>query len=147
MRLSRKIDYGNNMDSECITLCDALNSVKGITTSGSCCGHDSCPFYIFFRVTLMKGLFFVTRCVDKRYWKHGHEWTIDLSVGDTIVDDVLPTAFRLQSEKVGEEARQQALDLVENMNNHLNHINFKKGFGLTFDDFCCQREAEGTSKC
>ena len=137
MRLNRKINYEDNMDFECVALCNALNSVKGIVTHESCCGHGSCSFSIFFRATSWKGLFFVTRCVDKRYWKHGHEWMINLSVGDTIVNGVLPTSFRLQSERIGKEAFRQSLDLVENMNHHLHHTNFKKGFGMTFDDFYC----------
>ena len=127
--------YDGDMDKECIPLCDAMNAVKGIITSESCCGHGKESFSIYFKVTSFKGLFFITRCIDSRYFKHGCKWTCDLTVGDTIVDGILPTSFYLHSEDVGEEAYKQANDLVKNMNWHLNHKNFMKGFGLDLEDF------------
>lgn len=137
-RLSAEVDYGPDMDEECRSLCDALNSVKGIQTSESCCGHGERPFHVWFKVTDMKGLFFVTRCVDRRYWKQGHEWGITLHVGDTIEDGILPTGFLLGSEKVGEEAYRQAASLVENLNHHLNHEAFKRLFGFDICDFVAE---------
>jgi len=134
--------YTGDMDKECVPLCNALNAVKGIITTDSCCGHDKNPFIIFFKATSFKGLFFVTRCIDRRYWKHGWKWTCELSVGDMIVDGILPTSFVLSSKEVGNEAYKQANDLVENMNHHLNHVAFKKGFGLTFGDFMCKGDGE-----
>jgi len=53
--------YTGDMDKECVPLCNALNAVKGIITTDSCCGHDKNPFIIFFKATSFKGLFFVTR--------------------------------------------------------------------------------------
>jgi hypothetical protein len=42
--------------------------------------------YIFFAVDEKEaeGLFFLTRCVDNRYWEFGNNWRIELSVGDQI---------------------------------------------------------------
>ena len=36
------------MDEEVIALCSAMNTVKGIETIESCCGHGERPFHIWF---------------------------------------------------------------------------------------------------
>ena len=38
----------NVMDSECISLCKAINPFRGIETVESCCGHGERPFHIWF---------------------------------------------------------------------------------------------------
>lgn len=129
--------YGDDMDIECIDLCDALNAIPGIATMESCCGHGSHQFMVFFRVTDQKGLFFLTRCVDRRYWKYGYLWKIELSVGDSIYEDGnLPTTYLLHSgPMVGEDSYDQAKSLINNLNEHLNHKNFMKHYNLNINDF------------
>ena len=41
------IQYPDDMDKECIPLCDLFNSI-GLTTQFSCCGHGESPFRIIF---------------------------------------------------------------------------------------------------
>lgn len=41
------IQYPDDMDKECIPLCDLFNSI-GLTTQFSCCGHGESPFKIIF---------------------------------------------------------------------------------------------------
>ncbi|KKL56769.1 hypothetical protein LCGC14_2242080 [marine sediment metagenome] len=36
------------IDPECVNLCVALNTLNGITTQESCCGHGDDPFRIWF---------------------------------------------------------------------------------------------------
>jgi hypothetical protein len=141
----KKRRYKGKMDAEVVSLCDALNACPGIITFESCCGHGKDPFSIYFYATDPVGLFFVTRCADRRYWKHGHRWTIHLSVGDDTAradgrthrrmgidpakpDDILPTTYVLESlawwgkeleVTCGEKAYRQAQDLVRNMILHL----------------------------
>jgi hypothetical protein len=131
--------YDGFMDDECIALCNAMNALPGITTVESCCGHGGLgsPFRIWFKVDGKnnKGLFFLTRCVDRRYWKYGYLWKIELSVGD-MYEGVLPIMYCLSSGPiVGEEAYTQADSLVENMNYYLNHENFMKEYDLNIKDF------------
>lgn len=125
------------LDEEVIPLCTAMNALPGIITKESCSGHGKEPAIIFFNVEDGKqdGLFFLTRCVDVRYWKYGHRWTISLSVGDTYENGQLPTFFLLRSADVGKEAYEQMADLIENMNYHLNHKNFMSGFDLDISRF------------
>lgn len=126
------------MDKEIVDLCDAMNALPGIETTDSCCGHSSSPLEIFFKVTSEEGLFFLTRCVDRRYWKYGYLWGIELSVGDRYESGIepRPVAYHLHSGPiVGEEAYEQAKDLVRNMNNHLNIKAFMDGYDLDIKDF------------
>lgn len=121
------------MDKECIPLCNTLNSLKGIETFESCCGHNKEPYRIFFVSKNSNiGLFILTRCINSRYWKFGHLWKIELTVGDTCFKNkYLPIHYYLHSGNiVGENAYLQANDLIENINYHLNHKNFKKLFKI-----------------
>ncbi len=135
--------YGEEMDPEVVDLCNAMNSLPGIETFNSCCGHGKNPFHIWFEVDpnkdpRLQGLFFLTRCVDHRYWAFGHIWRIELSVGDMYdhADQILPTHYLLTSGKTkGELAYDQAKSLVKNMEEHLNHKSFFNGFDLELKKF------------
>lgn len=137
INFNRRFEYDDNMDVECINLCDALNALPGIETRESCCGHSCSPFTIYFRVTDEKGLAFLTRCVDHRYWKYGYLWRIWLTIGDTPYEDGhRPITYILTSDPiVGEDAYAQAQSLIDNMNDHLNIPAFLELFDLSLDDF------------
>lgn len=138
-KLNFKSTYDNGLDNEVIDLCNALNSLPGITTFESCCGHSSQPFSIWFNVNssiTYDGLFFITRCIDSRYWKYGYLWSIKLVVGDVFKNNILPIHYVLSSNPiVGEDAYTQAKDLIKNMNQHLNHKAFIKGFNINLNNF------------
>lgn len=133
MRKFDKFNYPENMDAECVSLCDALNTLPGVTTLESCSGHGKSPFMIWFKCGVAgmaetRGLFFVARCVNSRYWKYGHLWRLYVDISDTPTVP-LPVRYVLSSEsQVGEDAYAQARDLFANMLYHLNHEGFLKGF-------------------
>jgi len=139
MKFTKKYHYEGKIDEEVRDLCDAMNALPGIKTTDSCCGHSTSSFSIFFEVTDEEGLFFLTRCVDRRYWKHGYLWHIDLSVGDMYEPEKSqprPVSYHLHSGPiVGEYAYQQAEDLIANMNHHLNHKRFMNKFNLNINNF------------
>lgn len=123
-------DYDENIDEEVVDLCNALNSLQGVKTHGSCCGHGKHPFDITFKCTSQESLFFIGRCMDARYWKHGHCWDLKVEITDRSFDESLPVYFVIES-KESEDAIEQAKSLIENMEYHLEHKNFMKGFNLT----------------
>ena len=45
-----------NMDYECIGVCHAMNSMDGIATTESCCGHGKVPFRVYFTVEKIENL-------------------------------------------------------------------------------------------
>ena len=136
--LIKEQDFEGRMLSAQRDLERAIASLPGIEiTSGGILRSLNEPFRLFFRVTDEKGLAFLTRCVDFRYWKYGYLWKVELSIGDQIYDDGhLPISYMLHSGPIiGEEACEQARSLLENMEYHINHKNFMNFFNLTVDDF------------
>ncbi len=148
-RLNNRVDYGNLilnnketlnqsgdrewMDAECVDLCDAINSMKGITTIESCCGHNYQPYRIFFRCTQIPALRFLQSCIDRRYWKYGGEWSITSHIGDS-GDELL--YFMLESKSMNlEEIMKQVEDMIETINHYLNHENRFNFLGLSYDNF------------
>jgi hypothetical protein len=135
--LDSKFKYDDYMDKEVVELCNAINALSSIQTMESCCGHGKDNFKIFLKVdNKQEGLFFLTRCVDRRYWKYGYLWKIELCVGDAFYNNRLPLIYTLHSgDIIGEEAYNQSQSLVENMNYHLNHKNFIKHYCLDINLF------------
>jgi len=133
MKFNKTFDYDNRMDKEVVDLCNAMNSLPGIETTSSCCGHGATSFEIYFKVLDSKeGLFFLGRCISNRYWKYGDYWSIEVSVGDLKIGDFLPIMYILSSGVIrGDLAYKQAKSLIDNMNLHLNHKAFMKGFKLS----------------
>lgn len=136
-RLNIDFEYDEWMDKEVIPLCNVMNSLPGIKTFESCCGHEKESFKIWFKVkATTEGLFFLTRCVDGRYWEYGYLWKIELSVGDMYIDNYLPIDYLLHSgDVVGKEAYKQTQSLIDNMNLHVNHSSFIEGYELELNHF------------
>ena len=67
--------YDQWMDSECVPLCDALNSLSGIKTFESCCGHGQHPFMIFFNADSIDSLRpLLMEIHDRRGWTVEVQW-------------------------------------------------------------------------
>ena len=60
IKFNKKYPYPDKMDEEVRGLCDAMNALHGIETTGSCCGHSSSPLRIWFNSISPKGLFFLS---------------------------------------------------------------------------------------
>ena len=62
-RKSKKVKYDGKMDKECIALCDAINTLPGIRTLLSCCGHGERPFRIWFIARSLAALLRLLGCL------------------------------------------------------------------------------------
>lgn len=113
----------------------AIESLPGIKISCSCQVGPLRPYMIFLRATNKKGLSFLTRCVDARYWQYGNIWKIELVISDTLYKGSALVYCLHSGHVFGREAYNQAADLLENMEYHLNHENFMKFFKLKIEDF------------
>ena len=69
MELNEKpaIVLPDDMDDECIALCNLLNRIPGVRTSESCCGHGKSLFRLWFRCTVITVIARLARCVDRNY--------------------------------------------------------------------------------
>jgi hypothetical protein len=104
--------YPEDMDQECIPLCDAMNSLPGIKTVSSCCGHGVKHFGIFFTISgdanavLPPLLYWFDDChLPKRDWR--------ISVFTDCSAD--GATFFLESPCVGKEAYQEAALIAEKL--------------------------------
>lgn len=136
MKFNKEFEYHDNIeDKRMLKLLDAVNALPGIRIFCTTI-NDVQPIMIWFNVDTdikPQGLFFLTRCVDQRYWTFGGKWKISLTIGD---QPPLPIHYCLTSGYgKGEEAKEQAESLLENMHHHLNHKSFMKGFNLNVKDF------------
>lgn len=119
-------EYDEHMDEECIHLCDALNCLPGVKTRESCCGHGDRPFTIWFSCTSDISLRFLGRCIDRRYWEFGSNWRIELENSDVNYDYSVFTLIshgywgNVLKNTLGSDAYNQANDLIDNMEWHLN---------------------------
>jgi hypothetical protein len=67
--------YDQWMDSECVPICDALNSLPGIETFESCCGHRKNPFFVAFTAATVESLRPILVSInDERAWAVRAAW-------------------------------------------------------------------------
>jgi hypothetical protein len=128
------------MDSECVDLCNALNSIKGIETSESCCGHNYETYKIFFLCFDLKALRFIQACIDSRYWKYGSEWSIRTYISDS-GPELLNFILESKSSDLN-EIMVQVKDMIDSFNYYLNHEGRFKFLGLDHENFIFEEVEE-----
>ncbi len=128
------------MDAECVDLCDTLNSIKGIKTSESCCGHNYQPYRIFFNCTDLLALRFIQSCIDRRYWEYGWDWQITTMISDT-GPEFLTFVLESKSSKL-DEIMPQVEDMIRAFNHYLNHEGRFELMGLSYDNFIFEEVEE-----
>ena len=81
------------------------------------------------------GLFFLTRCLDRRYFVA--EVDIKLSVSDLkYVNGDLPLVYEIHIKNQNNLTIGEIIDLIiENLNHHINNENFIKGYDLDLNLF------------
>lgn len=78
MKLEEKnITFPEDMDKECIELCELLNTLPTVKTFESCCGHGKHPYWIFFRCDSIPALTRLGRCVNCNYSDGNWEILVD----------------------------------------------------------------------
>jgi hypothetical protein len=60
--------YDEWMDFECVKICDALNTLPGIETFESCCGHAQGPFMVFFSAESIECLRPILVEINEKNW-------------------------------------------------------------------------------
>lgn len=121
-------------------LLKTINALPGIIDISSTPLYDKgwSSFIIFFEVDINDntGLFFLTRCLDRRYFKYGDLWDIKLEVGDSMRNTQLPIIYHIERKKEkNEHIENEIHELIENMNWHLNSKPFMEGYNLDINKF------------
>lgn len=106
-----------DMDTECIDLCVALNSLPGIETVNSCCGHGKQPYWIWFDVDYsQRGLLTLSRLTSINYYPRiSRKWKIFVDHRDTFPQ----LTYRLEGPKGkdGYESSKEFASLIMEMVN------------------------------
>lgn len=79
------MEIPSDLDKECKDLFLALNSLPGIETTESCCGHGRDSFDFWLRCANLNDLFPLMRAVDRRYAGGNYAkwtWRLEVSLGD-----------------------------------------------------------------
>jgi len=98
----------NDMDKECIGICNAINLLDGIQTVESCCGHGDSPFMIWITMddpTNCDNNFALLLWALDKCHSGVPSWRCT-AYTDCIGDAV---RYRIESESVGEEAYAEAI--------------------------------------
>lgn len=99
------------IDEQCIPLFYALNSLPGLRTFESCCGHGKAPFSMWFRCDNIDTLSRLGRAVGKNYSDNNWEIVVDTA-------DIEPRGcFWLRTKTVleSDELNDSIAKLVENI--------------------------------
>lgn len=107
--------FPDDMDPECIPICEAMNKFPGITTADSCCGHGNHKFRIFFYADSLDNLpqmsYFFGGCTRMPGW--------DLKVTNCELGPVYFMAIG----PLGQQAYEDANKIADKMNAYLKEQN------------------------
>ena len=125
-------------------LTDTIQALPGIEVSGSNLSNSfdkiksnwggHCIFF-YSNEKDAEGLFFLTRCIDTRYWKFGHLWRIEITCSDQIHSNgdrpITYNIFRpFSGIETEQEIDKEIESLINNMHYHFHHDNFMSGFNM-----------------
>jgi hypothetical protein len=125
-------------------LTETVNSLPGIEVSGSNLSNSFSKIKSSWNGVLLffytdekdaEGLFFLSRCIDSRYWEFGHLWRIEVTCGDQMHSNgdkpITYNIFRpLIQNETEEEIDKEIESLIDNMHHHFHHDNFMTGFNM-----------------
>lgn len=94
--------------------------------------------------TEAEGLFFLIRCLDKRYFQHGHLWRIELYCSDTpYKNGDRPISYQIFRPLIGFESEETLMgeynDLIKNMVHHFNDDVFMDGYRMNKEKYTNSR--------
>lgn len=135
----KKDRYDGYMDKECIPICDALNSLHGMKTTSSCCGHCENRFMIFLNCNDAYSLSIIARSFDRRYSVTHQQWHIEMTTCDNGGYN-----YFLHSEKEydnDKDMMEDVLQLIDNIE-HWKSDRFKEHFqnGIKLMENLCGSE-------
>lgn len=110
----------NEMDEECIALCNAINKIPGLRTTSSCCGHGKELFRIWFDVDNLKCLPILLYYCDPCHV--GFRWNCLV----TTDCGMSPVSFRLESKSMGEQSYGEAQRIANEVLDFLESEDYKE---------------------
>lgn len=128
--------YHGRMDPECVDICNILNSLPGVETTESCCGHGASEFVVFFLCTDWRSISFLGRCTDRRY---GGSLLLTVEVNNSDVNYKHACyILRTKDYVVGEDAYKLIRKLCQNARQHINNEAYVEMFMRGLPGFLIQ---------
>jgi len=136
-KITPTANYNVNISNEMIELTKTLNTLPGIETLCHGDGKSSVPLSVWFKSKNPKGLFILTRSIDKRYWRYGYDWDISLSVGDSFDNNYLPIVYWLHPNILMDEERinRDITSLIDNIECHYDDDNFLNHYDINLEEY------------
>lgn len=122
MRVRRK--SRKTIDMPCVVLCDAINQVKGLRTTSSCCGHGEDCLDVWFDADTIRALHPIANVVHR--WA-AHGWTLTAQYTDLTHR---PVVFRLASGIKGVPAFEQAEAIATSIRQMLADEQYRVEYGV-----------------
>ncbi len=103
-------------------------------------GWNGILIFLHIEECTQEGLFFLVRCMDRRYWEFANKWRIELEVGDTEYPNgdrpIVYQIFRPFQDGDSEEViKDECKSLLSNMMHHFNHDNFMTGYNMNRKEY------------
>lgn len=103
-------------------------------------GWNGVLIFLHIEECAQEGLFFLTRCLDRRYWEHGNKWRIELEVGDVEhLNGDRPINYNLFRPFQEGDNEQIIIDecksLTDNMMYHFNNDNFMTHYKMNKEEY------------
>jgi len=125
-------------------LTKTINALPGIKSTGNNLTNSfdkiksnwgGCCLFFYSDEKDAEGLFFLTRCLDTRYWKFGHLWRIEITCGDQIHSNGdKPITYNIYRPFIGQESEveidKEISSLIDNMYYHFHDDNFMTGYSM-----------------
>ena len=113
--------YDKYIDRQCVPLCDAINTIDGLKTQASCCGHNKRSFQVFFGAKSVISLYILCRVINKNYgylWN----WKVEATCVDRSEKRDLDVLFMLSSENIiGRKAYNQSKKIADQIYSFLHN--------------------------
>lgn len=122
--------YDGNMDEECIALCNALNSLPGVSTFESCCGHLNGSYNIWLNTSNLYSMSVIARAFDKRYVNTNVIWRVCIETEE--IDTYPMFCIRICSEDMflDKESMMHDVDELRKSIEYWSGDGFKKYFKI-----------------
>jgi len=81
-------EYDAFMDKQCLNICNAINLIKGIKTTESCCGHNRNRFRIWLTcdINYIRNINIISKALNRRYGgpsnNDNNEWVCSVYFSD-----------------------------------------------------------------
>jgi hypothetical protein len=125
-------------------LTKTINALPGIKSTGNNLTNSfdkiksnwgGCCLFFYSDEKDAEGLFFLTRCLDTRYWEFGHLWRIEITCGDQIHSNGdKPITYNIYRPFIGQESEveidKEISSLIDNMYYHFHDDNFMTGYSM-----------------